>query len=302
MSIAVETKKTVPTGEYGLLLLLSTFWGASFTFIHIGVETIPPLTFITVRTLLAGFILLAVMKLKGVRFPKDLLTWRNYAVQAVLNSVLPVALIAWAEQTVEAGLATILNASSPIFAFLIDWIWTKRETTSAKKMLGVMLGMLGVLLIVGFQALNGIGKELIAQLAVVLAALCFAGAVLWGRNFSGTNPMAPATGSLLTGAVMTLPFALVVDRPWTIEPSLASCLALVYLAIFSTAIAFTLYFRLIRTMGAVSTSAQAYLRVPIGVGIGALFLGESLSPTAWIGCLCVMAGVVAMTLPSWRKA
>jgi len=302
MSIAVEMKKTVPAGDYALLLLLSTLWGASFTFIKLGVETIPPLTFITVRTLLAGFILLGVMKMKGVRFPKDLESWRNYAVQALLNSVFPVALIAWAEQTVDAGLATILNASSPIFAFLIDLTWTKREKTSVKKMLGVIFGMLGVLLIVGFQALNGIGKELVAQLAVVLAALCFAGAVLWGRNFAGENPMAPATGSLLTGAVMTFPFALIVDRPWTLSPSLSSSLAVVYLAIFSTAIAFTLYFRLIRTMGSVSTSAQAYLRVPIGVAIGVLFLGESLSSTAWIGCLCVMAGVAAMTIPSRRKA
>jgi len=113
-----------------------------------------------------------------------------------------------------------------------------------------------------------------------------------------SDPMAPAAGSLLCGAAILIPFSLVVDRPWTLAPSASSMLALLALAVFSTALAFVIYFRLIQTLGSVGTTAQAYLRVPIGVAIGVLFLGESLSATAWIGLGCVVLGVAAMTIPA----
>jgi drug/metabolite transporter (DMT)-like permease len=126
------------------------------------------------------------------------------------------------------------------------------------------------------------------QLAIVLATICYAGAALYGRNFRGLSPAAPAAGSLLCGAVVLLPASIVIDRPWTLSPSMASVLALLALVI---------YFRLIATLGSVATTAQAYLRVPIAAAIGVLFLGESLAPTAWIGLVLVMAGVTAMNLP-----
>jgi drug/metabolite transporter (DMT)-like permease len=114
--------------------------------------------------------------------------------------------------------------------------------------------------------------------------------------------MAPAAGSLLCGAAMLVPASLVVDRPWTLAPSASSILALFGLAVFSTALAFVIYFRLIQTLGSVGTTSQAYLRVPIGVAIGVLFLGESLSPSAWIGLGCVVIGVAAMTIPARQIA
>jgi drug/metabolite transporter (DMT)-like permease len=113
--------------------------------------------------------------------------------------------------------------------------------------------------------------------------------------------MVPAAGSLVSGAAILIPLSLVVDRPWTLVPSTASLLALLGLSLFSTALAFVIYFRLIQTVGSVGTTAQAYLRVPIGVAIGVIFLGENLTPTAWIGLGCVVAGVAAMTIPA-RKA
>jgi drug/metabolite transporter (DMT)-like permease len=115
--------------------------------------------------------------------------------------------------------------------------------------------------------------------------------------------MAPAAGSLLCGAAILVPVSLVLDRPWTLAPSLSSMLALLGLAIFSTAFAFVIYFRLVQTLGSVGTTAQAYLRVPIGVALGVMFLGESLTPTAWIGLGCVVIGVAAMTIPArWPVA
>jgi drug/metabolite transporter (DMT)-like permease len=114
--------------------------------------------------------------------------------------------------------------------------------------------------------------------------------------------MAPAAGSLICGAAILIPLSLVFEQPWTLTPSTGSLLALLGLAVFSTAFAFAIYFRLIQTLGSVGTTAQAYLRVPIGVGLSVIFLGESLSPTAWIGLACVVAGVAAMTIPVRRAA
>jgi drug/metabolite transporter (DMT)-like permease len=135
----------------------------------------------------------------------------------------------------------------------------------------------------------------------VVAAVCYAGAAVFGRGFKGLDPMAPAAGSLLCGAAILIPIGLVVDRPWTLAPSGSSMLAVSGLAVFSTALAFVIYFRLIQTLGSVGTTAQAYLRVPIGVALGMLFLGETLTSTAWIGLACVAIGVAAMTMPA-RKA
>jgi drug/metabolite transporter (DMT)-like permease len=141
-----------------------------------------------------------------------------------------------------------------------------------------------------------------AQIAVVAATICHAGAAIFGRGFRDLNPIAPAAGSLLCGAAILVPVSLLVDRPWTLAPSTGSMLALLGLAVFSTAFAFVIYFRLIQTLGSVGTTAQAYVRVPIGVATGVLFLGGTLTPTAWIGLGCVVIGVAAMTIPARRVA
>lgn len=290
--------KTNMATELALLLGLSALWGASYTFIKIGVETIPPVTFIAARTLVAGAILVAVIRLRGLNLPGDRQAWMRFLFQACLNSVIPFTLIAWAEQTTDAGLATILNSTSPIFAFLLTVLITRHEPVTGRKLFGVTAGLIGICLIVGVQALDGFGQELWAQLAIVAATICYAGAAIFGKNFKGLDPMMPAAGSLVCGTVILIPISLIVDQPWTLAPSANSVLALVALSVFSTALAFVIYFRLVQTLGSVGTTAQAYLRVPIGVSIGVAFLGEKLSSTAWIGLTCVVAGVIAMTLPA----
>ena len=288
--------------ELALLLLLATLWGASYTFIKIGVASIPPLTLIAARTSIAGALLLVIMRGRGVSLPTDAATWRRFLFQACLNSVIPFTLIAWAEQSLDAGLATILNSTAPIFTFLLTALVTKHERVSPRKLFGVLAGVVGVCLIVGVQALGGLGRELVAQLAVVTATIAYAGAAIFSRGFKGLDPMAPAAGSLICGAAVLIPASVLVDRPWMLSPSMPSLLALLGLSVFSTAFAFVIYFRLIQTLGSVGTTAQAYLRVPIGVALGVLLLGESLTSTAWAGLACVVIGVAAMTIPARKVA
>jgi drug/metabolite transporter (DMT)-like permease len=301
---ALATSETRPsrTTELALLMVLATLWGGSYSFIKIGVETIPPLTLIAARTLIAGALLLAVIRWRGLRLPRDLATWKLFAVQACLNSVFPFTLIAWAERSVDAGLASILNGATPVFVFLISLANLRGRRPDPRKAIGVAAGLAGIVLIVGVQAFSGLGDQTVPQLAIVLATVAYACAALFGRNFSGMDPLLPAVGSLLAGAAMLLPAALLVDRPWALVPSRESVLALLALAVFSTALAFAIYFRLICTLGAVGTTAVSYLRVPIGVAIGILFLGERLSPTAWMGLALVVVGVAAMTLPERKSA
>jgi drug/metabolite transporter (DMT)-like permease len=265
------------------------------------VATIPPITLIAGRTLIAGLLLVVIMHARGVRLPLDAANWRRFLFQACLNSVIPWVMVAWGAQALDAGVATILNSTAPIFTFALTFAVTRHEAVTSRKLIGVIAGMAGICLIVGVQALGGFGEQLIAQIVCVLAAICYAGAAIFGRNFKGLDPMAPGAGSLLCGAAILIPLSLVVDRPWTLAPSMNSLLALLAIAVFSTALAFVIYFRLIQTLGSVGATAQAYLRVPIGVAFGLIFLGEQLSSTVWIGLACVVVGVAAMTIPA-RKA
>lgn len=301
MTIAMETPRPRTATNLALLVLLATLWGAAYTLVKVGVETIPPLTLISARTLIAGSILLAIMRLRGIAMPRDPAVWKRFMIQAFLNSVFPFTLIAYAERHVGAGLATILGSNAPIFAFLLALLFVRHERPTLRQSFGVAAGLAGICLVVGVDALNGLGQDVIAQLALVASAVLFGAAALFGRNFNGLDPMVPAAGSMICGAIILTPLSLIIDRPWTLTPSAASVTALIALAVFSTALAFVIYFRLIQTLGSVGTTAQAYLRVPLGVGLGVVFLGETLPPTVWIGLVCVVAGIAAMTIPA-RKA
>ena len=287
--------------ELALLLTLAALWGASYTFLKIAVATIPPVTLIAGRTLIAGLLLVVIMRWRGISLPVDAANWRRFLFQACLNSVIPWTMVAWGTRELDAGVATILNSTAPIFTFFLTFAITRHEAVTSRKLLGVLAGMVGICLIVGMQALAGLGAQLAAQIVMLLAAICYAGAAIFGRAFKDLDPMAPAAGSLLCGAAILIPLSVVVDRPWTLAPSMNSLLALLALAVFSTAFAFVIYFRLIQTLGSIGATAQAYLRVPIGVAAGVIFLGEQLSPTVWIGLGCVVIGVAAMTIPA-RKA
>jgi drug/metabolite transporter (DMT)-like permease len=216
--------------------------------LHQARATIPPITLIAARTSIAGLLLLAIMHARGLKMPKGATTWWRFLFQACLNSVIPWTLIAWGERSLDAGLATILNSTSPIFTFFLALAVAGHETLTLRKLIGVVAGIAGICLIVGVQAFGGLGTQLAAQLAVVAATICYAGAAIFSRGFKGLDPIVPAAGSLLCGAAVLVPVSLVVDRPWTLAPSAGSTLALLALAVFSTAFAFVIYFRLIQTL------------------------------------------------------
>jgi len=212
--------------DLALLVALATLWGGSYTFIKLGVATIPPVTLIAARTTVAGLLLLLVMWVRGIKMPTDATTWQRFAFQAVLNSVIPWTLIAWGERYVDAALATILNSAGPIFTFLLTALVTRHEATSPRKLFGVVAGMAGILLIVGVDAFHDFGRGLVAEAAIVAATICYACAAIFGRSFRGLDPMAPAAGSLLAGAAVLIPVALALEQPWMLSPSLNSVLAL----------------------------------------------------------------------------
>src|SRR5437763_3425670 len=207
-----QSKQPNMAGELALLLVLATLWGASYTFIRVAVATIPPITLIAGRTAIAGVLLLVIMHWRGLRMPRDAATWRRFLFQACLNSVIPWTMIAWGERTLDAGLATILNSTSPIFTFFLTLAVARHEALTSRKLFGVVAGMAGICLIVGVQALAEFGEQLTAQIVTVAAAIWYAGAAIFSRGFKGLDPMAPAAGSLLCGAV-------VVEQPWRITPS-----------------------------------------------------------------------------------
>lgn len=288
--------------SFALVLLLAMLWGGSYPLIKLAVETIPPFTVTALRAGLGGLLLLAALNAQGRR---DL--WRigttssAFVYQGIFNCVAPWILVAWAVRSIDAALATILNSLSPIFIFLITWAVTRHEPATGRKFLGVSLGLAGVTAIIGVNALSGLGSHTMAELACVVGAICYAIAAIIGRRFDKVSPLVPAAGSTLMAAIVMVPLALIIDQPWTLQPSMRSMLAVLGLAVMSTGFAFVVYFQLLATVGSIATSAQAYLRILIGVGLGIVFLGERLSAGMWIGLPLVMAGVIAMVVQPRKR-
>ncbi len=287
--------------SFALVCLLALLWGASFPLIKVAVETLPPITIAALRALLGGMLLLALL---GPRAP---LLWRSglphdaYVKQAMFNCVLPWILVAWASRSIDSALTSILNSLSPIFIFVITWAITRHEAATARKFAGIVLGLAGVVVIIGPDALSGMGTHTLAELACVAGSLAYAVAAIVGRRFDRVPPLVPATGATLVAAAILLPLAIVIEQPGLAQPSARSLVAVAGLAVFSTAAAFVVYFHLLATIGSIATASQAYLRILVGVGLGISFLGERLSAPAVAGLVLVVAGVVAMTWPAARR-
>lgn len=286
--------------SFALVALLALLWGGSYPLLKVAVETIPPLTVVAVRSLLGGLILLAVLGPRATQLREVGL--RELSIQSTFNCILPWILIAFAIGQIDAGLATILNSLSPIFIFLLTALVTRHEPATPRKFVGVLLGIGGVVTIMGFDALSGIGTKTLAELACVAGSFCYAVAGVRGVRFARVTPLVPAAGTTLIAAAVMIPLALAIEQPWSMQPSQASLLALLASAVLSTGLAMTIYFRLLATVGSITMSSQAYLRILVGVGLGMAFLGERPSISAWAGLCLVVAGVVAMTLPARRQA
>jgi drug/metabolite transporter (DMT)-like permease len=286
-----------PGERYALLGLLALLWGVSYNFAKITVATIPPITTTAVRLALAAVLLSALLRASGIKLLDPRYPWRLLAVQAMMINVVPWTLSAWAAQTIDSGLVAVLNSTSPIFAFFITYAITRHEPATSAKLAGALAGLAGVILIVGVGVLQDLGGQFLQQLACVFGAILFGIAAVHGRRFDGLPPLVPATLTLILGALFLLPLSLLVDRPWALRPSAASLGALACLAVFSTAAALYLYYRILGTMGSIAAASQSYLRIVVGVAVGILFLDESLTLERAAGIVLILAGVIAMTRP-----
>jgi drug/metabolite transporter (DMT)-like permease len=282
--------------ELGLLGLLAGLWGSSYLFAKVALATIPPLTLVALRVTIAAAFLLLVLRAQGVRMPQDGKSWLLLLIQALLNSIAPWTVLAWGQQFVDSGLAGVLNSTSPIFVIFITLIFIRHQPVSGWQLLGAGLGLLGVVLTVGVDVLRGLGQEAVAQLAVLLGALLYAGAALHGKRLSHLSPAATAAGTMILASLCLVPASLVVDRPWTLNPSQSSLLAAIVLAVFCTAGALVLYFRLLRTLGPMGVTSQAYLRAGVSVVLGIVVLGERVTPAIGLGLAAIILGVAAINL------
>lgn len=280
--------------ELALLGLLAALWGSSYLLIRVALATIPPLTLIALRVSVAALVLLAALWAAGVRLPRESATWRTLLVQALLNSIAPWTLLAWGQQHVASGLAGVLNSTSPIFVFLITLLYARHEPAGARRFAGAALGLAGVVLTVGTGALVGIGREAIAQLAILAAAVLYAGAALYGRRLAHLPPVASAAGSMLWASVCLIPPSLLLDQPWRLSPSATSLAAALALALFSTAGALLLYFRLLRTLGPMGVASQSYFRAGLSVLLGIALLGERMTAGTAFGLAAIVLGVAAI--------
>lgn len=291
-----RTDNQHPGGELALLALLAVLWGSSYLLLKIALATIPPITLIAVRVSIAAMFLLAVVSYQGARLPRDWETWRTLFVQALCNSIASWTLLAWGQQVVDSSLAGVLNSTSPIFVLLFTWLVTRHEEVTAWKVAGALLGLAGVTLIVGLDALRGVGRETLGQFAVLASAALYACAAIHGQRFSSLTPTVTAAGTMLWATGCLVPLSLIVERPWSLQPSVGSIAAACALGFFCTGIALLIYFRLARTIGSMGVASQSYLRAGVSVLLGVFVLGERISGVTAAGLLAVIAGVVMINI------
>jgi drug/metabolite transporter (DMT)-like permease len=299
---AVATPRTESRAtELALLCLLALLWGSSYLLIKVALAAIPPFTLIAIRVVIAAALLLIVVGLRGEQLPRDRTAWRNLVVQAFFNSIGAWTVLAWGQQYVDSALAGVLNSTSPIFLFLLTLLWVRQEPVTVRKAVGAALGLIGVLLLVGVDALAGIGQQVAAQLAILLGAFLYGCAALNGRRFAASPPTVTAAGTMLCAATVLVPAALVIERPRHLTPSTLSLAAAIALAVLCTGLALLIYFRLLRTLGPIGTTSQSYLRTGVTVLLGVFVLGEHLTPTMSLGLVAIVLGVAAINTPG-RKA
>jgi drug/metabolite transporter (DMT)-like permease len=302
VSSPVERPGGNRTLEFALLGVLALLWGSSYLLIKLALGSIPPFTLIAIRVLIAASLLLAVVRMRGERLPADGATWRAFVVQAFFNSVGAWTVLAWGQQYVDSGLAGVLNSTSPLFVFLLTALWTRHEPVTARKGIGAVLGLVGVVLLLGVDALAGIGRQVVAQLAVLSGAFLYACAALNGRRFAGLPPTVSAAGTMICAAVSLIPLALVVERPWHVSPTPVALGAAVALGVFCTGLALLLYFRLLRTLGPIGVTSQSYLRCGISVLLGVVVLDETVTATVGLGLFAIVLGVAALNAPGRSRS
>ncbi|HKX07295.1 MAG TPA: DMT family transporter [Stellaceae bacterium] len=280
--------------EWGFLLGLTTAWSGIFLLNRFALESLPPLTAVFLRLGLAAPSLIAVVYLQGDRLPRSLSAWGAFALMGFLNNAFPFTMFVWAQQSIASGLAAIVNATTPFFTVILAHALTSDEKMTGGKVAGVLLGLAGVAVLIGPGAFAGLDRAVVAELVCLLAPISYAFAGLWGRRFRALSPTVAAAGMVTSSAMMMLPLALWHDRPWTLAPSAFSLAAVAAQAAIGTALAYWLYFRILKTAGATNLLLVTLLMPPAALLLGSVFAGERFGWAAFAGLALIFVGLAAI--------
>ena len=288
-------RPTIAATDWLLLLALSVLWGGSFFFAKIAVGAIPPLTVALGRVAIAAAGLVLVARMTGIALPTTAAAWLPFVPMGLLNNVLPFSLLFWAQTRITSGLAAILNATTPLFTVLVAHFATQDEKLNPGRVAGLTFGFAGVVAMIGPDALQTLGRDVLAQLACLAAALSYAFAGVYGRRFRGEPPLRVAAGQLTASSVLLLPIAMLVEQPWSLPPPPSTALgALVALAILSTALAYVIFFRILARAGATGISLVTFLIPVSAILLGTLILGEQLATRHIVGMIAIAFGLAAI--------
>jgi len=277
------------------IILLGTVWGSSFFFFEVALDTLGPITVAFGRVAIAAITLLIMMRFTGDRLPRDWRSWRVLGLMGILNNAIPFTLIAWAQVAIEGGLASILNATTPIFSVVLAVFIFRQEILSANRLIGVLLGFFGVVVLIGPNALLSLGDNVGSQALVLLAALFYAGAAIFARrNLMNFSPMVTSFGQVGTAAVVLLPLALVFEQPWHADPSWATWGALFAIGTLCTAFAYPLYFYLLRRTGATNLMLVTLINPVTALLLGILILSEDPGWTTYAGMALIFAALATI--------
>lgn len=289
--------------SWTLLLALALLWSASFIFIKVAGEEIPVFTLVLVRVGLAALVLHAFVLSTGRTYPREPRMLMRYALMGILNNVVPFAFIVYATASLGAGAASILNATSPIFALLVAHVATVDEKVTPTKLIGILLGLVGVVAMVGPDAIGGLQAHLLAAAAMLLASSFYGVSAVFGRSFRGVDATVSATCQLSASTLVLLPISLVVDRPWMLPmPSLTVLVSAIALAILSTSVAYVIYYALIKRAGATNTILVTLLIPAGGVFLAWALLGEAFTPAEAAGMLLIGSGLLVIDGRLFRRA
>lgn len=295
--------KSMTPVEWSLLITLAIMWGGSFFLIAVAVQVLPPFTIVMLRVGIAAITLNLLLIVTGHRLPIDRQAWQAFLSMGFANNLVPFVLITWGQTHIASGLASILNATTPLFAIVVAHYFTTDEKMSGGRLGGVLIGLAGVVAMVGPEALRGLSANLLAQLAVIGAAVAYAVSGVYGRRFKrlGLSPMVSATGMLTAAAIMMLPVVAWRDQPWSLPmPGFQVWLAVIGLAIVATVIAYIVYFHLLSTAGATNLLLVTFLVPVSAILLGALILGERLASIHFLGMALIGIGLAAIDGRPWR--
>jgi drug/metabolite transporter (DMT)-like permease len=283
--------------DWLVLLFLALVWGGAFFFIGVAVRHVAPLTYVWLRVTIGAAGLWVYLMIKGERISLPRQSWGSILLLALLNNALPFTLFGWSQTHIASGLASILNATTPIWGVVVAHFLTNDERMSPRKLAGVLVGFGGVATMIGPSLLSSIGTDGLAELACVAAALSYALAAVWARRFRrlGISPLSVTTGQLTASALIMLPFSMFVDRPFVHAiPPLNALAAIAALGLLCTALGYVLYFRLIDRAGATNALLVTLLVPPVAILLGGLFLGETLAPQDFVGLALIALGLAAI--------